>query len=75
MLINKNELQPLQMLLRIIVANVNFLRNNEPELIGAMPAEGIKMAACVITIGPIVFLYPFVQKYFIKGIMVGAVKG
>ena len=39
------------------------------------PAESIKMATTVITVGPIVLLYPFLQKYFIKGIVVGAVKG
>jgi putative aldouronate transport system permease protein len=44
-------------------------------LIVTLPSEGIKMAICVITIGPIIFLYPFLQKYFVKGIMIGAVKG
>ena len=33
------------------------------------------MATCVVTIGPIILVYPFLQKYFIKGITVGAVKG
>jgi putative aldouronate transport system permease protein len=44
-------------------------------LSATIPSEGIKMAATIITIGPIVFVYPFLQKFFIKGIMVGAVKG
>jgi len=33
------------------------------------------MAMTIITTGPILFLYPFVQKYFIKGLTIGAVKG
>lgn len=37
-------------------------------------SQGIKMAAVLLTIGPIMLVYPFLQKYFTKGIMVGAVK-
>jgi len=40
-----------------------------------IPQETVKMANAVLATGPIVFLYPFVQKYFIGGITVGAVKG
>ena len=41
----------------------------------ALPSVTIRMATAMITIGPIVFLYPFLQKHFIKGIVLGAVKG
>jgi len=80
MLINKQELQPLQLILRTIISNIEFVKNSGnamdiQRLTSQLPSEGIKMAATVITIGPIVFLYPFVQKYFVKGIMIGAVKG
>ena len=40
-----------------------------------IPQESVKMANAVLATGPIVLLYPFVQKYFISGITVGAVKG
>jgi len=40
-----------------------------------MPKESFKLAMTVVATGPIVFLYPFVQRYFIKGITIGAVKG
>ncbi|MCI1981729.1 MAG: carbohydrate ABC transporter permease [Oscillospiraceae bacterium] len=40
-----------------------------------LPSETLKMATAVLSIGPVIFLYPFVQKYFISGITVGAVKG
>ena len=39
------------------------------------PAITVRLATTIVTIGPIVFLYPFVQKYFVKGLMVGAVQG
>ena len=39
-----------------------------------LPSETMKMAVTIITIGPIIFLYPFIQKYFVNGIMTGAVK-
>jgi putative aldouronate transport system permease protein len=37
--------------------------------------ESIKMACCVIATAPILFVYPFLQKYFTKGVMIGAIKG
>ena len=40
-----------------------------------LPTETLKMATACLATGPIVLLYPFVQKYFIGGITVGAVKG
>lgn len=40
-----------------------------------LPSESLKMALTVIVTGPIILLYPFVQKYFVQGITVGAVKG
>ena len=39
-----------------------------------LPSETVKMAVTIITIGPIIFLYPFVQRYFVQGIIMGAVK-
>lgn len=40
-----------------------------------IPTESTKMAMALVVTGPIVFLYPFLQRYFVKGLMVGAVKG
>lgn len=80
MLIDKTDLQPLQLLLRTITSNIQFLASSPnasamAEMSVTIPGEGIKMAICIVTIGPIVLVYPFIQKYFVKGIMVGAVKG
>lgn len=43
--------------------------------VGQIPSEGLKLAMTVIATGPIIFLYPFLQKYFVKGMTIGAVKG
>lgn len=78
MLIDKAELQPLQLLLRTIVSNVDYLATSSvlaTTMDQMVPREGIKMAVTIITIGPIIFLYPFLQKYFVKGLMMGAIKG
>ena len=40
-----------------------------------LPGESLKMATAVVATGPIVLVYPFIQRYFIKGITIGAVKG
>jgi len=37
--------------------------------------ESIKYAIIIVTTVPILFVYPFIQKYFVKGIMIGAIKG
>lgn len=81
MLIEDSKKWPLQMMLRTIVSNIQFLQtmgNNSSEmqsLLASIPGDGVKMALVIITTGPIILLYPFLQKYFMKGIMIGAVKG
>lgn len=42
---------------------------------GVLPMQTVQIATLFVTIGPIILLYPFIQRYFVKGIMVGAVKG
>lgn len=75
--IDDTNLYPLQYLLRKVLSNVLFAASgmNTQISTGLIPAESVKMATCIVTIGPIIFVYPFIQKYFIKGITVGAIKG
>ena len=51
------------------------LAQNANVTIADMPGETIKMAMAVIATGPVLLVYPFVQRYFISGITIGAVKG
>ena len=41
----------------------------------SMPSNSLKMAMAVVATGPVILVYPFVQKYFVQGITIGAVKG
>lgn len=69
---------PLQYFLQRIVsqANVQLLVQQGLSINTAeLPSESIKMATAVIAIGPIILVYPFVQKYFVSGLTVGSVKG
>ena len=81
MLIDDSAKQPLQMLLRTMMSNIQFLQTMSQQssevqaLLASVPGDGVKMAMVIVTTGPIILLYPFIQKYFMKGIMVGAVKG
>ena len=76
MLYGGSKLKTLQQILMQII-NTN---NNVSVLAGnlgfkAVSSESIKLATMVITTLPIIFAYPFLQKYFVKGIMIGSVKG
>ena len=70
--------KPLQYTLYEVVNKVDALKNSVAGQfvdLSEIPQESVKMANAVLATGPIVMLYPFVQKYFISGITVGAVKG
>lgn len=70
--------RPLQLFLYNTINEAKYIRDsaaasNIPAI--EIPLESMKMATAVVATGPIIFVYPFVQKYFIQGITVGAVKG
>jgi putative aldouronate transport system permease protein len=77
--IKESSLWPLQFLLYKTIsaqfvalssAAASFFRKS-----GTTPTESVKLATAVVTTGPIILLYPFLQKYFVQGITIGAVKG
>ena len=81
--ITKVKLYNLQFAMYQALQNAEILRQNPDilsesgaaDLIASMPAESARMAMCIAAIGPIIFFYPFFQKYFVRGLTVGAVKG
>lgn len=78
MLIDDRALYPLQYFLFDIQSQIQMLRDLEA-VIGVagkkLPNETFKMATVILTIGPIILLYPFLQRYFVKGLLIGSVKG
>ncbi|MDF2647647.1 MAG: binding-protein-dependent transport system inner rane component [Paenibacillus sp.] len=77
--IDNKDLYSLQYLIMKVLREVDFM-NQMNEMQGVManyvvPTNTARMATAVVTVGPIIFVYPFIQKYFVKGLVVGAVKG
>ena len=70
------QIQPLQLILRSMILDSQVA--NEAAATVAIEdrsfSSGIKMAAVVVTMLPIMCVYPFLQKHFAKGVMVGAIK-
>jgi putative aldouronate transport system permease protein len=76
--IDKEALFPLQYLLRKVLSSTLYASMGGMQSkmnVGTAPTESAKTATSILTIGPIILVYPFIQKYFIKGITIGAVKG
>lgn len=69
----------IQNLLQRIMQDIQFINANLGDRAGSalqqMPSESVRMAIAVIGSLPILLAYPFFQKYFVKGIMIGAIKG
>ena len=79
--INEDRLYSIQVLLNKMLRDVQFLMSNTNAAQSlqnqdiALPSTGIKMAVAVMGALPVLVIYPFFQKYFVKGIVIGAVKG
>lgn len=70
--VSKDSLQPLQVVLRRLLAMAASTDILEEEII---PTETLQMANVVLSTLPLVCIYPFIQKYFVRGTLAGAVKG
>lgn len=77
-LLNSGNKSTLQLFLRSIINNANVTRQTGGQLMAMEGVElfamGIQMASVFVVILPIMLVYPFLQKYFVKGMLVGAVK-
>lgn len=76
--INQSKLQPLQIYLREILINLNSQLSTQAQQMLSqtmkLSSSAVQMAAIVITTVPIMCVYPFLQKYFVNGVMVGGIK-
>ncbi|MDR2095304.1 MAG: carbohydrate ABC transporter permease [Treponema sp.] len=73
--INNNALQPLPILLRNILISSGMNEFVEVSAFGEAPIQAIKAASVFMAAIPMIIAYPFIQKYFTKGTMLGSVKG
>ena len=76
--ITKDNMFTLQYYLQRMLGNAEAMRivaEKSGVALDTIPLESMKMAMTVVATGPIVLLYPFVQRYFVKGLTIGAVKG
>ncbi|MGG1613956.1 carbohydrate ABC transporter permease [Paenibacillus sp. FSL K6-2441] len=77
--VNNENLQPIQTFLYRVVAqsssNIMTTAVQGSAITKTVTSQSIKLATMVVTTLPIVFAYPFLQRYFVKGMMIGSIKG
>ena len=78
-LVKRTDLYTIQNLLNRLISSADFISNNAANSAITsgitIPSVGIRMAIAVIALIPIMIIYPFLQKGFVKGIVIGGVKG
>ena len=80
LLVDEAQYYSLQFTIYTTLNNIRFLLENADKMqglvnISELPSQTFRMAMAVVTVGPIIFAYPFFQRYFIRGLTIGAVKG
>lgn len=81
--VRREELRPLQTMLQMLISRVDMLDRiadsggdlNEVSEATTVTKLAVRSAMVVITVTPIILIYPFLQRYMVKGIMIGAIKG
>ncbi|NQX58687.1 carbohydrate ABC transporter permease [Paenibacillus qinlingensis] len=78
--LSKAKFYSLQYLLNMSLLNIQFLSQKSQNastasLMDMIPQETMRMAMAIIGVGPIILAYPFFQKYFVKGLTIGSIKG
>ena len=79
-LVKRTDLYTIQNVLNTMMSNAQFLADNASkaglqQMNMAVPSSGVRMAIAVLAVLPVLCIYPFFQKFFVKGIVVGGVKG
>ena len=79
-LTRRKDLYTIQNVLNSMMNNVQFLKTANldaasAQIVNQIPTQGVRMAIAVISVLPILIIYPFFQKAFVKGIVIGGVKG
>ncbi len=80
LLVDRVELYNLQYTIYSTLNNIRFLTENASRMQGVvnlsdLPSQTFRMAMAVVTIGPIILAYPFFQRFFVRGLTIGAIKG
>ncbi len=80
LLVDEAKYYSLQFTIYTTLNNIRFLLENADKMQGLvnmsqLPSQTFRMAMAVVTVGPIIFAYPFFQRYFIRGLTMGAIKG
>lgn len=73
--INDQSMHPIQVVLRQFIFRGTSATGSDVAIVRDLPASSVQMAVLVIALVPILLVYPFLQKYFTKGVLTGAIKG
>ena len=85
--IEDSRLNNLQYTMQKAIMNLDFIKrqlttmysasatNIQKSIAGDVPSESVRMAMVILGVGPVILIYPFLQRYFIRGLTVGSVKG
>lgn len=77
-LVKRTDLYTIQNVLNNMMNNINFLKNNASSIADqsvAIPSTGLRVAIAVVAVLPVLAIYPFFQRFFVKGIVVGGIMG